>query len=174
MKIGVIADSHGNAKAARSALYVLKRSGAEVFIHLGDGIEDILEIESEAGLIIEKIPGNNDPHVNLDEERVFDWGVAKALVLHGHRQGINRYLGQLEYLEILGDLAWKARKAGADILLFGHTHAPEDLEIAGVRLLNPGALDFGTLNKTCLLIDISKEALKTTFIKIAEGVAENA
>ena len=173
MKVGIIADSHGNVKAARSALHVLKRSGADVFIHLGDGIEDILGIESEERLIIEKIPGNNDPRVNLDEERVFDWGVAKALALHGHRQGINRYLGQLGYLEILGELAWKARNAGAGMLLFGHTHAPEDLEIAGVRLLNPGALDFGTLNKTCLLIDISEEALKTTFIKIAEGVAES-
>ncbi len=167
MNIGVIADTHGNVDAAKRALFLLKEHGAEIFVHLGDGIADTIDIEAENGLHIEKIPGNNDLFFDLPEEQLFNWNGIKALALHGHRQEINRYLGQLEYLEILSDLAWKAREHGAEMLLFGHTHAPEDLTINGVRLLNPGALDFGNLEKTCLLIDTTHTAYKVLFLKIA-------
>ena len=174
MKIGVIADTHGNVEAAKSALFLLKEHGAEIFVHIGDGIADTIDIEAENGLHIEKIPGNNDLFFDLPEERLFDWNGVKAFALHGHRQGINRYLGQVEYLEILSDLAWKAREHGAEMLLFGHTHAPEDLTINGVRLLNPGALDFGTIEKTCLLIDTVNMPQMTLFLKIDKGVAKSS
>ena len=167
MKIGVIADTHGSVDAAKSALFLLNEHGAEIFVHLGDGIADTIDIEAENGLHIEKIPGNNDLFFDLTEERLFDWNGVKALALHGHRQEINRYLGQLGYLEILGDLAWKARDRGAEMLLFGHTHAPEDLTINGVRILNPGALDFGTLEKTCLLIDTAIVPCKILLLKVS-------
>ena len=169
MKIGVIADTHGNVNAAESALYLLSQHGVEAFIHLGDGIADTVDIEAKDGLHIEKIPGNNDLFPELPEERLFDWNGVKAFALHGHRQGINRYLGQLEYLNILSDLAWKAREYGAEMLLFGHTHAPEDLTINGIRLLNPGALDLGTVEKSCLFIDTAIASKRTLFLKIGKS-----
>jgi len=172
MKIGVIADTHGNIEYARAALKKLANLGAKTFVHLGDGLGDTIIIEKEDGLHIEKVSGNNEERHDLPDERLFDWGGAKILAIHGHRQDLNQYMPKPEYLKALTRLAEKARSFGAEIVLFAHTHAKEEVNIDGVSLLNPGALDLGTSEKTCLLIDLSTPERKATFLIVNEGVAE--
>lgn len=110
----------------------LDRHQPHQVIHLGDLMADAEEVaEHYPKLPFCLVPGNCD-----------GWGVAtpvkkniilegKSILLsHGHRWGVKS-----GYDMAIAD----ARAAGADILLFGHTHVPllEQLE-DGLWMMNPG------------------------------------
>jgi len=169
MKIGVIADTHGNLRAARQALARLESMGADIFLHLGDGVSDLGEILPDKTGRLERICGNNEDTCDFPAERVYDWAGMKILATHGHRQGLNPYLPKEKYLRALENLSERARLEGARIVLFAHTHRQEDTHLNGVRLLNPGALDLGTSPKSCLLLDLSRSEPRAIFVELAEG-----
>lgn len=166
MKIGVMADTHGNVDAAVKASIELDKCGAGVLVHLGDSVVDAFSVEKNTSFVIEKILGNNEENHNLPQERIFDWNGFRVLAIHGHRERLNRFLPKEKYFERLGKIAERAVSAKAGLVLFGHTHFKEDITICGVRFLNPGALDLGANEKTCLLIDLSCASPAATFIAI--------
>ncbi len=169
MKIGVIADTHGNLEATRRAFTQLEKMGAELFLHLGDGTGDADEIFDRKPERLEKISGNNEDNYNYPSEKFYEWAGRRILALHGHRHNLNPYLPPDKYRKTLEKLADKARSGGAEIVLFAHTHRTEDSSINGVRLLNPGALDLGTSAKSCLLLDLSEAEPKAIFVDLPEG-----
>lgn len=169
MKIGVIADTHGNLQATRRALEKLKGMGAELFLHLGDGAIDADEILARKTERLERISGNNEENHDYPSEKFYEWAGIKVLALHGHRHGLNPYLPRNKYLSALEKLADKARSGGAEIALFGHTHHKEDIKLNGVWLLNPGALDLGARVKSCLLLDLSRARPRVFFVDLPEG-----
>ena len=118
MKVLIVSDTHGREQNLAEAL---EQTGPiDQLIHLGDvegGAEHIRELAGDAPAAI--IAGNND------------FGGHRIFMTHGH--GYFVHSGTL-YLKR------EARKKGADIVMFGHTHKPYMEEDNELLVLNPGSL----------------------------------
>ena len=130
MKVLIVSDTHGREQNLAEAL---EQTGPiDQLIHLGDvegGAEHIRELAGDAPAAI--IAGNNDFFCDLPNERIFTLGGHRIFMTHGH--GYFVHSGTL-YLKR------EARKKGADIVMFGHTHKPYMEEDNELLLLNPGSL----------------------------------
>ena len=130
MKVLVVSDTHGREQNLAEAL---EQTGhIDQLIHLGDvegGAEHIRELAGDAPAAI--IAGNNDFFCDLPNERIFTIGGHRIFMTHGH--GYFVHSGTL-YLKR------EARKKGADIVMFGHTHKPYMEEDNELLVLNPGSL----------------------------------
>ena len=130
MKVLIVSDTHGREQNLAEAL---EQTGPiDQLIHLGDvegGAEHIRELAGDAPAAI--IAGNNDFFCDLPNERFFTLGGHRIFMTHGH--GYFVHSGTL-YLKR------EARKKGADIVMFGHTHKPYMEEDNELLVLNPGSL----------------------------------
>ena len=130
MKVLIVSDTHGREQNLAEAL---EQTGPiDQLIHLGDvegGAEHIRELAGDAPAAI--IAGNNDFFCDLPNERIFTLGGHRIFMTHGH--GYFVHSGNL-YLKR------EARKKGADIVMFGHTHKPYMEEDNELLVLNPGSL----------------------------------
>ena len=130
MKVLIVSDTHGREQNLAEAL---EQTGLiDQLIHLGDvegGAEHIRELAGDAPAAI--IAGNNDFFCDLPNERIFTLGGHRIFMTHGH--GYFVHSGTL-YLKR------EARKKGADIVMFGHTHKPYMEEDNELLVLNPGSL----------------------------------
>jgi predicted phosphodiesterase len=71
-----------------------------------------------------------------------------------------------------GDLAAARRcAAGCEYVLHGHTHRANDVSIAGLRIINPGAL-FRARPHTVATLDLARDAV--AFWCVDENADENA
>lgn len=161
MIVGILSDTHDRVDAARAAVELLRRAGAEYFVHCGDvGSELVLDVL--AGLPSAFVFGNTD------------WD----------RRGLERYAAQLN-VSCLGDageldLGGKvfnvqhgdnARSMRAaldaqrfDYLLHGHTHAVRDERVGRTRIINPGALHRAR-EKTVALLDTVKDEVRLVVVR---------
>lgn len=101
-------------------------------IHLGDMVRDAEEVAyAYPQLPFCLVPGNCDGWTPLPAKKRITLGGKVLLLSHGHLWGVKG-----GYERAIAD----ARPAGADILLFGHTHQAccQQLE-DGLWMLNPGA-----------------------------------
>ena len=130
MKVLIVSDTHGREQNLAEAL---EQTGPiDQLIHLGDvegGAEHIRELAGDAPAAI--IAGNNDFFCDLPNERIFTLGGHRIFMTHGH--GYFVHSGTL-YLKR------EARKKGADIVMFGHTHKPYMEEENELLVLKPGSL----------------------------------
>ena len=130
MKVLIVSDTHGREQNLAEAL---EQTGPiDQLIHLGDvegGAEHIRELAGDAPAAI--IAGNNDFFCDLPNERIFTLGGHRIFMTYGH--GYFVHSGTL-YLKR------EARKKGADIVMFGHTHKPYMEEDNELLVLNPGSL----------------------------------
>lgn len=127
MKILVLSDSHGDASAVESAV-LLERPDAA--LHLGDGASDM----ACAGVQYAAVRGNCDFRAELPDKRVLTLGGVKLFMTHGHMYGVKQgYMAAV----------MAAREAGADVLLFGHTHFPMYDMCGALHVLNPGSVRQG-------------------------------
>ena len=130
MKVLIVSDTHGREQNLAEALE--KTGSIDQLIHLGDvegGAEHIRELAGDAPAAI--IAGNNDFFCDLPNERIFTLGGHRIFMTHGH--GYFVHSGTL-YLKR------EARKKGADMVMFGHTHKPYMEEDNELLVLNPGSL----------------------------------
>ena len=155
MELLIFSDSHGGAYQMEQALSrQVTRPGAICF--LGDGLRDT-EVLDDRGVLLWTVRGNCDYGPLFEDtptERTVDLLGHRILLTHGHRFFVKSGYGAL---------LSHAMELGADIVLFGHTHAPISLCVeAGERignfvteretyLFNPGSIGqgfFGTLHLT--------------------------
>lgn len=132
MKLLVFSDSHRH-NDAMFAITALEKPDA-VF-HLGDHEADAFALERKyPGLTVYSVPGNCDYAPR---------GQTKLLVpLEGHR--IFATHGHTFYVKYDTDsIITNALYAGADILLFGHTHVPLYEQAHGLTVINPGSVGYG-------------------------------
>ena len=155
MELLIFSDSHGRGDAMRRAL-AKQLSPPQAVCFLGDGLRDAQSLELGRAMLYD-VRGNCDWGVQADAptERTVCLEGHRLLLTHGHLHGVKGGLGAL--------IAAAAR-AEADIVLFGHTHTPTQIEIpagetAGgvtlsrpMHLFNPGSIGmgglFGTLHLT--------------------------
>lgn len=130
MKILIVSDTHGREHTLEEALK--KTEAIDQLIHLGDvegGEQRIRELAGDAPTAI--VAGNNDFFCDLPDERMFTLKGYRIWMTHGHRYFVHS--GTL-YLER------EARKKGADIVMYGHTHKPMIHQGTDLLVLNPGSL----------------------------------
>lgn len=129
MKILIISDTHGRNRNYETVLN--KVSPIDLVIHLGDfqGSEDYLDAITPCRL--EMVSGNNDFLSAYKKDNIIHIGKYTVMLTHGHRYGV--YYGA-------GRLIDAAKRNGADIIMFGHTHVPT-IDLSGsIWLINPGSL----------------------------------
>ncbi len=161
-KILVLSDSHGNLNVLH---HIIENhtNECDALMFAGDGVQDILEIIEEANgnkSLKEKLPaticfvkGNNDPYQHLskfDHGSKFFSGIKRQdffptvipkevsliaagkqiLMVHGHEQGVYYSHKALEE---------RAVNTLSDVVLFGHTHSPEEIQ-GKICMMNPGSV----------------------------------
>ena len=129
MKICVFSDSHGDPDHMIEAVRAEK---PDYVFFLGDGERDLQDLGREfPGLPVAAVRGNCDLYSDLPADLVCAVGGVRIFATHGHRYGVktDRRLEALKYA---------AKRAGAEVALFGHTHSPCLEEEDGLTVINPG------------------------------------
>lgn len=134
MEILIVSDTH---RKKEHLLRLLRaHPSAKYLLFCGDGISDLEGVEERfATLIVCAVRGNCDWLSDAPEERFFTLDGVRILMMHGHTHGVKGGIGAaLSY----------AKRKGADVLLFGHTHVPyeEHIDVGEryITLFNPGSL----------------------------------
>ena len=137
MKILILSDAHGASRRIEQAI-ALHRD-ADLILYLGDGSRGACDVFSHLPPTVAAVAvhGNCDGPFSggLRDEEILDLEGHRILLCHGHRYGVKGGLG---------GLIASAKRQGADIALFGHTHEryEEYLPEYGLWLFNPGALSY--------------------------------
>ena len=131
MKILVLSDSHASLYFMRQAIRCVRPNAV---VHLGDYYEDGEVLAQENPHIpFHILPGNCD---------LYRPGGLKPAVLCYPVCGIRLYMthGHNHKVKLTrGLLLADARKAGAQAVLYGHTHQPECYQEENMWVLNPGS-----------------------------------
>lgn len=127
IKLAVFSDSHGNYGAIERTLSEI--NSCDYFVFLGDGNRDVDRAAGAIAVPIVRVAGNCDIMPGLPSEVILEVGEAKFLVTHGNRYGVK---------SSLLSLAERAREAGCEYALYGHTHTAKVFDAGGVTLINPG------------------------------------
>ncbi len=129
VKALIFSDSHG--KISNMIEAAEREKDYSMVMFAGDVHGDIEEFMlCYPRICVAEVIGNNDFFVkSVPEDRVFSWGDKKIFLTHGHRYNVKFSTAQL---------ALAARKQGADICIYGHTHCRDLDEVYGVTIINPG------------------------------------
>ncbi len=143
MRIAVLSDTHGNRALAVSSLDI--HGDFDFIIHLGDTTDDaeIIGLALECDIIT--IAGNCDAGEKYPRSAAMEIAGKRFFFCHGDRFHVKSGLDGLYQ---------KALAAGADVVLYGHTHIPSIEEINGIMFVNPGTMKAGTRNPTMGILEI--------------------
>ena len=128
MKIVIVSDTHGSRKNIENVCEC--NPDADILIHLGDVEDDEDYIEAIFGCPTHIVGGNNDFFSRLPREEEFDLEGHHIFITHGHAYYVS--MGEAHLQE-------EARRRGADIVMYGHTHVPALTIDADLVTLNPGS-----------------------------------
>ena len=129
MRILVISDTHGDLYTMRRVIDAQPK--AEIIVHCGDGRDQVEYLkETCRDKMIVAVKGNCDLGSTLPSTETISICGKKLFITHGHLYNAKA---------TLYNLVCAAKEAGADILLFGHTHIPLSTYEDGLHLLNPGS-----------------------------------
>ena len=146
LKLLVFSDTHGHESYIERAI---KAHGekADALIFLGDGILGANEVFAGYPHIPHVcVRGNCDVYATGEvDEALVDMGGIKILCMHGHKYSVKSTLVRATY---------RALEREADMVLFGHTHVPEEKREMGVVLFNPGSLGRGYPERTYGVVEI--------------------
>lgn len=146
-RIGLVSDTHMPARCATlpDAIFEALR-GVDLLLHAGDvGELWVLDRLSTIAPVI-AVHGNDETaeaRRELPYQQVIVAGGARILLTHAH------YPDRAEEMDARKGDAWEpklarraamGRSAGAQVIVFGHTHIPMAVEHDGVLLVNPGAI----------------------------------
>jgi uncharacterized protein len=154
--IGILSDTHDRLDAATLGVEVLRKQGAQFFIHCGDvGSRQIIDLFVDVPSAL--VWGNND------------WDRA-SLGRYCQHVGVNCH-DQLAELNLdgkaiavtHGDVPLVIRKIiesqQYDYLMLGHSHVAADTRNGRVRIINPGALHRASV-KSVAILDTAIDAVR--------------
>lgn len=132
MRLLVCSDSHAFLSFMRYAVKIIKPNG---IIHLGDHYDDGEVLAQENPMLpFQQVPGNCDR---------YRCPIGAPQILNCSFEGVRFYLthGHVHHVKMgIGGLLADARRAGAQVALYGHTHrAYCNCEEDGLWVMNPGS-----------------------------------
>lgn len=154
MRILVMSDTHGDMSLLRRVL--MSQSSAEVVVHCGDGVDEAEEIRRMCPeKMVISVRGNCDFYCAEPKLEFITLEGKKIFITHGHLYGVKSGLY---------NLSCAAKEAGADIVLFGHTHIPFEAYDDGLYMLNPGSLR--GYDASYGYVDITPSGVVTNTVKV--------
>ncbi len=139
-KIVVISDSHGNKKALNQIYPIMEES--DYVFHLGDNYKDMDEYMPSISKKLYRVHGNCD--YGREKEVVVEIEKVKIFATHGDLYGAKYGLQKI---------VERAKELGANLVLYGHTHRSEIVDVDGIKIINPGTLTYLSAEKSfCYLV----------------------
>ena len=155
MRILVMSDSHGNVPLALQACDMAGTFDA--LFHLGDGGEDADILAHALDVRVVLVAGNCDIGSASPRELLLECEGKKLLMMHGDACGVKSGLGMLEK---------RAREAGVDAVLFGHTHRATVTTLSGILAVNPGTLARTAQQKSFAILEITPAGISAQLYDI--------
>ena len=156
MRIIVISDSHGRRSSIDYALQ--SHPDARHVFFLGDNIRDVEAIaDYHTDRIFHIVTGNCDGDTMYPVTELCTVGGVKIIYTHGHHHSVKYTTAPL--LEA-------AKKAGAKIALYGHTHIAKTEYIDGIYIVNPGSISLSREGaNSYAVIDITENGIMPIIVK---------
>ena len=163
MKILVFSDSHSSLRFMYRCVDAIK---PDAVVHLGDHYDDGQALaEQYPQLTIHQVAGNCDKYRCPPDARTmlcYTLGGVMTYMTHGHLHHVK--MG-------IGGLVADARKYGAKIALYGHTHIPDcHREPDGLWVLNPGSAGYG--RSTAGILETDGENITACYILTEDQLEE--
>lgn len=154
MKILVFSDTHQKINGCVEILQQTKDVGA--VLHAGDLVQDAEDLAAAFPAIpFYFVSGNNDLFSSCPEERTLTFEGVTLLLTHGHLQNVR--FG-------LRELANHAKRQGAALAVFGHTHEAFLGTVSGVQMLNPGSMGYAP--KSYGVLTIENGQIQTNLVSV--------
>ena len=130
-----------------------------MILHLGDVTDDADFMEALLEREVRRVPGNCDVADRGPETIFIKAEGLLILATHGHHHRVKT---------TLHDLARDAKKHGAKVALFGHTHIALEDEVDGITVLNPGSASLPKNNQKSgyAMMTVNNEEISVKFIHI--------
>lgn len=154
MRIIVMSDSHGDF--AQVQKIVRDNLDADLFVHLGDGEEEIDRVKA---LYPDKrfiaVKGNNDWRSTKPITTFFDCNGVRIMATHGDMFSVKWGLERLMKEGV---------RQNARVVLYGHTHVARSDYLDGRYFINPGSVTDGRMTKPgYLMLDITEAGIVPVF-----------
>lgn len=159
MKILVMSDSHGRRDLVEKC--IRSNSQAEVVLHLGDYTGDFSNMRfTFPEKMFINVRGNCDFDREVPLVRVETFEGVKIFMVHGHTHDVKYSLNAVMAA---------ARKEGAQICLYGHTHESYNKYHDGLYVMNPGSLAYprGMSSAGYGIIEICPQGIMTNIVEMA-------
>lgn len=133
MRILVLADSHG---AVENMVRCVERAEPNHILHLGDCLRDAEALHARfPDIPLDAVAGNCDWALDAPTERLLEFAGHRILMMHGHTRGDVKH-------SVMGS-RYAALEAGAEVLLYGHTHSSLVDKAGELWVMNPGTCQYG-------------------------------
>jgi putative phosphoesterase len=161
--VGILSDTHDRLDAARAAVEILRRAGAEYYVHCGDvGSEMVVDLL--AGLPSAFVFGNTDWDRRGLERYAAHLHV--SCLGDGGELDLGGKIARLEHGDNGRTLRQSIESQRFDYVLHGHTHIKRDDRVGRTRIINPGALHRAR-EKTVAVLDTDRDELKFLIVAAA-------
>ncbi|MEM1508064.1 MAG: metallophosphoesterase [Candidatus Bathyarchaeia archaeon] len=164
-KIGVIADTHDRLELIDEAVKALNCEEVDLVLHAGDYVSpfSVLRFKPLKARLI-GVFGNNDGDKNLLRKRFeeigaelqgkfaeIDLGGLKIALLHGEEEKLLKALINSNYY---------------DVVVYGHTHKVENINVGKTLAINPGeACGYLSGNATIAVLNMEEMRAKIISLK---------
>jgi len=157
LRIAVISDTHGFLPLIDRALELAGQ--VDLVFHAGDISPDADYIREAYGYKVYGVLGNCDTFSDYPGERLIRLEGKRIFITHGNAYRVKRGPERL--------LA-RAQELSADVVVFGHTHCPENFWHNGIFVFNPGSLAFprGSKRPTFGILELNKGEIKGSILEL--------
>lgn len=152
-KILVVSDSHGR-KDILNELAERYLNKVDRFVHCGDSELSSTDLIWE---IMTTVRGNCDYDYGLKDTFLFDMGDLTMVTVHGHHHGVKNSNKEMKE---------EAKRNGATIVFYGHSHIPVAEQEDGIIFINPGSISQprGPIHeKTYCILEIENNRLSVNY-----------
>ena len=160
-KILIISDNHGFTHQLREVIE--REAPIDLFLHLGDGERSKSEYERLLPPLTASIylKGNND-FMPLKPTACFELEGVEIFAAHGHKYAVKQGFSVLEN---------EAKKQGANLVCYGHTHRAEVHESDGITYVNPGSFTgfYSPTGSTYAVVKLENGTIVSAEIKKTES-----
>lgn len=147
MRIGIISDTHGDQAAVRQAVTAVP--DADMWLHAGDYSQDAIYLATLAAVPVYAAKGNCDGQTNSKIDVFVEVADKKIWLTHGHRYSVKQGVFELVHL---------GRQYGMNVVIYGHTHLPDNRWYEDLLIFNPGsAAEPRSGENTCGILDIDQQ-----------------